>query len=134
MGREARGWVLGGARNQAETPWSLMCLKLRILLWCSGRATSELSQGPRAATPPPRPNQLQISFLLSPTQTRAAPAPWPIPPPMFCPLPLLMLHPLHLEHAYFFYQIPQDSDDCYLIPEALSDTLCSLFLSPLSAP
>lgn len=63
MGREAREWVLGGARNQAETPWSLMCLKLRILLWCSGRATSELSQAPRAAPH----NQLQISFLLSPT-------------------------------------------------------------------
>lgn len=62
MGGEAGEWVPGGARNQAETLWSLMCLKLKILLWCSGRTPSELVSWCQGSPH----HLLRTSFLLSP--------------------------------------------------------------------
>lgn len=132
----------GGCWEEPETkpetkPSSLMCLKLKLLLWCPRGIVSELlsrcSESPR--------HLFEVSFLPFPRHGVSArpehlmvAAPPPSPPlSLLRCLSLLMLSHLHLEYVNLFCKIPEDSDHCHCLPEALSDTLCPLFFSSLSA-
>lgn len=104
----------GRSRNQAEPPWSLMCLKLKILLWCLERTPLNTLAGAQGSPH----HLLEVSFLLSPPHT----------------VSLCLCYTACTQNMPIYSTGFPKTHITVTFPQRPSLTLCALFFSPPSAP